>query len=47
MVLLCLLCGGPLRGLFARAPPSDADALVVVMVVVVAGSGDGGGVGDT
>ena len=39
-----LLCGGPLRGLFARPVPSDADALVVV----VARGGDVGGcLGDT
>ena len=49
LVLLCLLCGGPLRGLFARPAPSDVAVLETVgVVVVVAGGGDGGGgVGDT
>ena len=35
-----MFCGGPLRGLFARPAPSDADVLVVV---VVAGGREGGG----
>jgi hypothetical protein len=38
-----LLWGGPLRGLFARPAPSDADALVVV---VSRGGDVGGGLGD-
>ena len=38
------MCGGPLRGLFARPAPSDVDA---VMVVVGGGGGGVGGLGDT